>query len=68
QFRQQEFPESCYEGRKLDLLAANKFVLRESGITEENMWALGRCTAENDFFSYRRDKGMTGRMWAVIML
>ncbi|MDQ3110811.1 MAG: polyphenol oxidase family protein, partial [Bacteroidota bacterium] len=24
QFRQQEFPESCYEGRKLDLLAANK--------------------------------------------
>lgn len=68
QFRAAGFPTSCWEGRKLDLLEANKFVLRESGINEENVWALGRCTTEDDFFSYRRDKGVTGRMWATIML
>lgn len=68
QFRAAGFPSSCWEGRKLDLLEANKFVLRESGIAEENIWALGRCTTEDDFFSYRRDKGVTGRMWATIML
>lgn len=68
QFRAAGFPSSCWEGRKLDLLQANKFVLRESGIAEENIWALGRCTTEDDFFSYRRDKGVTGRMWATIML
>jgi YfiH family protein len=68
QFRDAGFPETCWEGRNLDLLAANKFVIRESGITEENTWALGRCTTEDDFFSYRRDKGKTGRMWACIML
>jgi YfiH family protein len=67
-FSDEGFPNSCWEGRHLDLLAANKFVLRESGIAENNSWALGRCTTEDDFFSYRRDKGKTGRMWAVIML
>jgi YfiH family protein len=68
QFNAAGFPSSCWEGRHLDLLEANKYVLRESGIREENIWALGRCTTEDDFFSYRRDKGVTGRMWATIML
>lgn len=68
QFKAAGFPSSCWQGRNLDLLQANKFVLEESGITNEKIWALGRCTTEDDFFSYRRDKGVTGRMWAVIML
>jgi hypothetical protein len=60
------FPESIHTGRQLDLLATNQFVLQESGITQERVWSLNRCTTEDDFFSYRRDKGKTGRMWAVI--
>ncbi|HET6991976.1 MAG TPA: peptidoglycan editing factor PgeF [Bacteroidia bacterium] len=67
-FRDAGFPGSCWEGRHLDLLETNKFILRENKIAEENTWALGRCTTEDDFFSYRRDKGITGRMWACIML
>ncbi len=68
QFRDAGFPERCWSGRMMDLLEANKFVLAESGISPANIWALGRCTTESDFFSYRRDKGKTGRMWAVVML
>jgi hypothetical protein len=68
QFLAAGFPGEIHEGRNLDLLAANKFVLEETGIKKENVWALGRCTTEDDFFSYRRDHGKTGRMWAVIML
>ncbi len=68
QFHDAKFPENCWKGRNLDLLEANKYVLRENGIAEENIWAMGRCTTEEDFFSYRRDKGVTGRMWACIML
>ena len=67
-FRAEDFPSTCWDGRNLDLLAANKFVLEESGIITQHIWALGRCTTEDDFFSYRRDKGKTGRMWAVISL
>ena len=68
QFRSAGFPESCWTGRQLDLLAANQFVLRESGILPEHSWSMNRCTTEDDFFSYRRDHGKTGRMWATIML
>ena len=68
QFMSAGFPESIHSGRHLDLLEANKFVLQESGILPEHIWALHRCTTEDDFFSYRRDHGKTGRMWAVIML
>lgn len=68
QFREAGFPESCWEGRRLDLLQANCFVAREAGILPEHIWSMNRCTTEPDFFSYRRDKGKTGRMWAVIML
>ncbi len=68
QFREAGFPPSCWDGRQLDLLAANHFAAREAGIPEENIWSMKRCTTEADFFSYRRDGGQTGRMWAVIML
>ncbi|MBI3509305.1 MAG: peptidoglycan editing factor PgeF [Bacteroidetes bacterium] len=68
QFLDAGFPDEIHTGKNLDLLAANKFVLAECGITSENTWALEKCTTGKDFFSYRRDKGKTGRMWAVIML
>jgi len=67
-FKEHSFPETCWSGRHLDLLAANKFVLQENDILQENIWSMNRCTTESDFFSYRRDQGKTGRMWGVIML
>jgi len=67
-FKIHGFPETCWNARNLDLLKANKFVLEENGILPENIWSLNRCTTESDFFSYRRDKGQTGRMWGIIML
>jgi YfiH family protein len=68
QFKEQNFPDTCWNKRHLDLLKANQFVALESGILIENIWSMNRCTTESDFFSYRRDYGKTGRMWAVIML
>jgi YfiH family protein len=68
QFNDAGFSKDCWEDRQLDLLQANKFVAIESGIEPKNIWSMNRCTTEDDFFSYRRDNGKTGRMWAVIML
>lgn len=52
----------------LDLAGANRAVLLEARIPEANLWVSGRCSTEGDFYSYRRDAGRTGRMWAVIGL
>ncbi len=68
EFKNNGFPRNCWEARHLDLLEANRFVALESGILKEHIWSMNRCTTESDFFSYRRDNGKTGRMWAVIML
>lgn len=68
QFNNAGFSNTCWEDRQLDLLQANRFVALESGIKPENIWSINRCTTEDDFFSYRRDNGMTGRMWGLIML
>jgi YfiH family protein len=68
QFKEQRFSENCWNNRQLDLLLANKYVLCSSGIQDKNIWSMNRCTTEPDFFSYRRDNGKTGRMWALIML
>jgi hypothetical protein len=68
QFSDAGFSSDCWEGRQLDLLQANRFVALESGIKPESIWSMNRCTTEDDFFSYRRDSGKTGRMWALIML
>lgn len=68
QFREAGFPEDCLSGRYLDLLRANRHVLIEKGIDPRHIWMMQRCSTETDFFSYRRDKGRTGRMWAVIVL
>ncbi|HQQ93878.1 MAG TPA: peptidoglycan editing factor PgeF [Bacteroidia bacterium] len=62
------FSEAHIRARTLDLAACNKQVLTDSGVPEENIWTMGRCTYEADFFSHRRDKGRTGRMWALIAL
>lgn len=68
QFKTAGFSSSCWEGRQLNLLEANKFVAQENGILPENIWSMNRCTTEPDFFSYRRDNGKTGRMWGIIMI
>lgn len=68
QFEQAGFPTGCWKNNKIDLVLCNIFVLKQSGVPEENIWAMNRCTFENDFFSYRRDKGKTGRMWGVVSL
>jgi len=68
EFKNNGFPSNCWEERQLDLLEANRFVALESGILKEHIWSMNRCTTESDFFSYRRDNGKTGRMWALIML
>lgn len=62
------FPQYCFNNKCIDLIASNKYVLLQNGILEENIWTMDRCTFEPDFFSYRRDAGKTGRMWAVIAM
>jgi copper oxidase (laccase) domain-containing protein len=68
QFKTNRFSDYCWNGRYLNLLEANRSVALECGIKSEYIWAMNRCTTESDFFSYRRDEGKTGRMWAVIMM
>lgn len=68
QFANNDFPQHLLENNHIDLAACNEFVLNEIGISSQNIWSMNRCTFENDFFSYRRDKGNTGRMWGVISL
>jgi YfiH family protein len=68
QFEQAGFPSTCWKENKIDLIACNKYVLLQNGIQEENIWTMNRCTFKEEFFSYRRDNGKTGRMWAVISL
>ena len=54
------------DGPHLDLAGANRAVLLEAGVPEAGVWVSGRCSTEGDFYSFRRDAGVTGRMWAVI--
>jgi YfiH family protein len=68
QFEKNGFPEICWKNNKIDLVLCNQFILKRNNIPEENIWTMNRCTFEDDFFSYRRDKGKTGRMWAVISI
>lgn len=54
---------------RLDLEQAIRTQALRGGIVPQNYWSLGRCTyADPVFFSHRRDRGQTGRMWALIML
>lgn len=51
---------------RLNLAAANLFVLSAAGVPVGNVLAVNACTRSPGFFSYRRDAGSTGRHWAVI--
>lgn len=57
-------------GRSLDLRKANYGQLIEGGVEKKNIFINEICTADHPelFFSYRRDKGNTGRMAAIFML
>lgn len=68
QFVNNNFPKQCIQRNKIDLIKCNIFVLESIGILNQHIWAMNRCTFEHDFFSYRRDKGITGRMWGLIAL
>ncbi|MBL7918317.1 MAG: peptidoglycan editing factor PgeF [Bacteroidia bacterium] len=68
QFKNAGFPSNLLENKHIDLAACNEYVLVKNGIKENQIWKINRCTFEKDFFSYRRDKGNTGRMWAVISI
>jgi YfiH family protein len=52
----------------LDLWAANEWVLRQAGVT--NIERSNLCTAEHldEWYSYRKEKGATGRFGVVIAL
>ncbi len=52
----------------LDVAAANRWLLLQSGVQSVNLWESGLCTYGDPvrFFSHRRDNGKTGRHWAVI--
>lgn len=54
----------------LDLREANRRQLLALGVPEKNISALPHCTAcdRSKFFSHRAEKGVTGRMMAVIGL
>lgn len=55
---------------KVDLWTANKNMLMECGVREENIEVLGLCTICNSdiLYSYRTHKEKTGRMGAFISL
>ncbi len=57
-------------GRHLDLAAINQAQLLGVGIREENLATANCCTAcrPDLFYSYRRDRGMTGRMIGFISI
>ena len=56
------------EARNVDLREINRRQLIAAGVDEEQLEVVGGCTAchAEDYFSFRRDRGMTGRMMAFI--
>jgi len=52
----------------LDVHAAVLHALAEAGVRPEHVSSLGRCThcEPEAFFSHRRDRGRTGRMWGFV--
>lgn len=54
----------------LDLAEVNKKQLIDSGVKKDNIFDSGICTycESNDFFSFRREKEVAGRMISVIAL
>lgn len=58
-------PEPGEAREHLDLVAAVRQSLDEAGVPSDQLWDSGRCSFEADFYSFRRDGGKTGRMWAA---
>ncbi|WDV44165.1 peptidoglycan editing factor PgeF [Clostridiaceae bacterium M8S5] len=54
----------------IDLFKANEIIIKEKGIKDRNITVSKLCTFCNEdlFFSYRRDKGITGRMATIVKL
>ncbi len=64
----EQFFSTTPNGLFLDLWGANEWVLRQAGVSQiENS---GFCTAEHldEWYSYRKEKGITGRFAVVIAL
>ncbi|HZK02449.1 MAG TPA: peptidoglycan editing factor PgeF [Anaerovoracaceae bacterium] len=57
-------------GYKWDLIETNRIILRQEGIKPENIYVCDICTSCNPeiFYSYRSEKGKTGRMGAIMGL
>jgi copper oxidase (laccase) domain-containing protein len=57
------FGAEVVDGRHLDLVLANRRVLREAGVRDTLLDVVGGCTSCHPelFFSHRRDRGRTGR-------
>jgi polyphenol oxidase len=68
QFVKAGFPDNCWHDNQLSLIKCIFNHLQKQGIKDTNIWTMNRCSFENEFYSYRRDKGITGRMWALISL
>jgi polyphenol oxidase len=70
QFLNAGFPEHIFEPSeslwKLDLSAANAWLLEACGVPNHQIWQSSACSTDPEFFSYRRDAGKTGRMWSII--
>lgn len=58
------------ERTHLDLWAANRLILEESGIEADHIEIAGLCTAENlqNWYSHRGENGKTGRFGALLAL
>jgi YfiH family protein len=56
------------ERTTVDLAQAARRALSAAGVPEDSILDVGRCTAcePETWFSHRRDRGRTGRSWAVI--
>lgn len=67
------FSDACFrpgagERPHLDILNANREVLTAAGVLPGRVTAVERCTScERElFYSHRRDRGKTGRMWGFV--
>jgi hypothetical protein len=52
----------------MDLVETNRRQLLAAGLQPESIFALDACTScrKDEFFSYRAERGYTGRLMAVI--
>jgi YfiH family protein len=67
---QRPVPHGAGQRLKLDLIAANRWQLLDAGMAPANIVASELCTGcrTDLFFSYRRERGRTGRSMGVIGL